>query len=232
MKTYIVTKTVSATPAWRVDGKVYPKDGAMPRSMNREDGYEVVHEDGSKTWLSKKEFEDFYKKAETFLDRLKNEYQDLYKKTVDLNFFIDTKKFNEIEDDYQKFLLKLQHQEMLDYFDILATRIERLSDIPESFLTVMNFGMAIKALKLGYIVRRREWDCGLCVIKQVSAHITEEIIPKMQSLPQSAKKLILNNTGFIDYKNQCLLYNTNLGIANSWTPTIDDVFAEDWEIIE
>ena len=42
MKKYIGTKVVDATPAWRVDGKVYLKDEAVPKSMNREDGYKVL----------------------------------------------------------------------------------------------------------------------------------------------------------------------------------------------
>ena len=46
MKKYIGTKVVNATPAWRVDGKVYLKDDALPKSMNREDGYKVVYEGG------------------------------------------------------------------------------------------------------------------------------------------------------------------------------------------
>ena len=53
MKKYIGTKQVSATPAWRIDGKVYPKDGEVPRSMNREDGYKVVYEDGYESWSLK-----------------------------------------------------------------------------------------------------------------------------------------------------------------------------------
>lgn len=67
--------------------------------------------------------------------------------------------------------------------------------------------------------------------KLVEAHITEEIIPKMQSLPQSAKDLILNGNKFIDYTSQCLIYNENTGRADSWVPSISDVFAEDWEIV-
>lgn len=46
MKKYIGTKEVNATPAWRVNGVVYPKDGAVSQAMNREDGYKVVYEDG------------------------------------------------------------------------------------------------------------------------------------------------------------------------------------------
>lgn len=98
--------------------------------------------------------------------------------------------------------------------------------------SIMNFGNAIEALKQGDAIRRRGWNGkGLFVIKQVPAHIESDIIPKMQSLPQSAKDLILSGKGFIDYTSQCLIYNENTGRADSWVPSISDVFAEDWEIV-
>lgn len=97
----------------------------------------------------------------------------------------------------------------------------------------MNFGDAIKILKQGGVIRRKGWNGkGLVVFKQVPAHIDSDIIPKMQSLPQSAKDLILGSKGFIDYTSQCLIYNENTGRADSWVPSISDVFAEDWEIVQ
>ena len=162
MKKYIGTKQVSATPAWRIDGKVYPKDGAVPRVMNREDGYKVVYEDGYESWSPKDVFEKAYRESGT-----------------------------------------------------------------------MTFGTAIELLRQGKSIRRKGWNGkGLFVIKQIPAHIESNIIPKMQSLPQSAKDLILAGKGFIDYTNQCLIYNENTGRADSWVPSISDVFAEDWEIVE
>ena len=99
--------------------------------------------------------------------------------------------------------------------------------------SVMGFGDAIEVLKQGGAVRRSGWNGkGLMVFKQVPAHIESDIIPKMQSLPQSAKDLILKGKGFIDYTSQCLIYNENTGRADSWVPSISDVFAEDWEIVE
>lgn len=99
--------------------------------------------------------------------------------------------------------------------------------------SVMCFGDAIEVLKQGGTVRRSGWNCkGLMVFKQVPAHIEGDIIPKMQSLPQSAKDLILKSKGFVDYTSQCLIYNENNGRADSWVPSISDVFAEDWEIVE
>ena len=97
----------------------------------------------------------------------------------------------------------------------------------------MPFGMAIELLHQGKSIRRKGWNGkGLFVIKQVPARIESNIIPKMQSLPQSAKDLILAGKGFIDYTSQCLIYNENTGRADSWVPSISDVFAEDWEIVE
>ena len=99
--------------------------------------------------------------------------------------------------------------------------------------SVMGFGDAIEVLKQGGTVRRSGWNGkGLMVFKQVPAHIESDIIPKMQSLSQSAKDLILRSKGFIDYTSQCLIYNENNGRADSWVPSISDVFAEDWEIEE
>ena len=99
--------------------------------------------------------------------------------------------------------------------------------------SVMCFGDAIEVLKQGGTVRRNGWNGkGLMVFKQVPAHIESDIIPKMQSLPQSAKDFILKGKGFVDYTSQCLIYNENNGRADSWVPSISDVFAEDWEIVE
>ena len=63
MKKYIGTKVVNATPAWRVDGKVYLKDDAVPKSMNREDGYKVVYEGGYESWSPKDVFEKAYREV-------------------------------------------------------------------------------------------------------------------------------------------------------------------------
>lgn len=99
--------------------------------------------------------------------------------------------------------------------------------------STMDFGDAIEVLKQGGVIRRKGWNGkGLVVFKQVPAHIGSDIIPKMQSLPQLAKGLISKESGFINYTSQCLIYNTNTGRADSWVPSISDVFAEDWEIVE
>ena len=113
----------------------------------------------------------------------------------------------------------------------LASRISTIAKSRAS--SVFSFSEAIKLLQKGKAIRRSGWNGkNLFVIKQVPAHIESDIIPKMQSLPQSAKDLIMNGKGFIDYTSQCLIYNGNTGRADSWVPSISDVFAEDWELVE
>lgn len=57
----------------------------------------------------------------------------------------------------------------------------------------MNFGQAIEALKEGKMIQREGWNGkGLFVFMQIPSTITADIIPKMQSLPQSVKDLFAN----------------------------------------
>lgn len=199
---------------------------------NNEEGYIVEYEDGYKSWSPKEVFEKAYKCADTFIDRLYIEHSDLMEKFEKCATFVDSEKFREVvKDDYPAFLLSLQRDLMERYAAILEQRMA-LAKGETSITTLprMSFGIAIWALKFGLAIRRSGWN-GLFVIKQIPAHIGSDVIPKMQSLPQSAKDLILKGKGFVDYTSQCLIYNENTGRADSWVPSISDVFAEDWEIV-
>nr|DAF50668.1 MAG TPA: Protein of unknown function (DUF2829) [Myoviridae sp. ct04y17] len=235
MKKYIGTKQIEAEPMTRGDawGKHLLRE--KPSTENFDDeGYHVRYEDGYESWSPKDTFEKAYKIADTFLDRLHIEMRDLYEKMDKLSPFIESGKIDEIvTDKYQNHLLRLQHRIMSRYINVLECRIGRLDGSPEAPLHQMSFGDAIEILKQGGAIRRSGWNGkGLMVFKQVPAHIESDIIPKMQSLPQSAKDLILKGKGFIDYTSQCLIYNENTGRADSWVPSISDVFAEDWEIVD
>lgn len=97
----------------------------------------------------------------------------------------------------------------------------------------MDFGKVIEALKCGLAVRRKGWNGkGMFVVKQIPSHIECGIIPTMQSLPQSAKDILLSReNAHIDYTNQMLIINSE-GRADSWVPSSSDVFAEDWEVVQ
>ena len=96
----------------------------------------------------------------------------------------------------------------------------------------MDFGKAIIALKQGKAIQREGWNGkGLFVVKQIPASINADIIPKMQSLPKSAKDILMSRENpHIDYTNQMLIVNPD-GRADSWVPSSSDVFAEDWRVI-
>lgn len=126
LKKYIGTKEVSATPAWKIDGTVYPKDGVVPRSMNRKDGYKVVYEDGYESWSPKDVFEKAYKPSDTVLDRLKIERYELRERIEKLEDFIE-QDFSETAKkagSLQAALLVCQRSYMVDYLNVLETRID------------------------------------------------------------------------------------------------------------
>lgn len=93
----------------------------------------------------------------------------------------------------------------------------------------MNFGEAIERVKTrSYIARRANWDDDTFIFAQVPADINEETIPKMQSLPDVVKcELIHRDFTSLDYQNQICKFDD--GIITYYTPTGDEIFANDWE---
>lgn len=95
----------------------------------------------------------------------------------------------------------------------------------------MNFGQAIEELKNGKLLARSGWTgTGMFVVKQIPATIGLDIIPKMQSLSDSAKAYLIGRGQPISYTNQMLIVNAQ-GKADSWVPSSSDCFAEDWYIV-
>lgn len=131
MKKYIGTKEVSATPAWQIDGTIYPKDGVVPRSMNRKDGYKVVYEDGYESWSPKDVFEKAYKLAETPLDKLKIECDELKERIENIEALLGNKISEGVKKTGgvpQAALLIIQRSHMVNYLDVLETRIDLMED--------------------------------------------------------------------------------------------------------
>lgn len=93
----------------------------------------------------------------------------------------------------------------------------------------MNFEKAIKRVKTrSYIVRRANWDDNVFIFAQVPADINEETIPKMQSLPEVVKREITEaGITSLSYQNQICKFNN--GNITYYTPTGNDIFADDWE---
>lgn len=101
-------------------------------------------------------------------------------------------------------------------------------------MATLTFGQAIELLNEGKMITRKAWVTGLFVFKQVPSTINKDIVPKMQSLPQSVKNEFQRRfdspseqIDSISYSDQLVL----VGLSNmitGWSPTPSDVLATDW----
>lgn len=238
MKKFIGTKQVSAEPM--TYGEAHTKglirENAYVAGNNDKPGYFVEYADGYQSWSPADVFEKAYKVAETPLDRVNIEVADLMDRANKLGSFIynqnDGKDFQALELGTRATLIAQDHM-MGAYLKLLCLRESCMAGNIDCQLRDLTFEQILPLIKEGFAVRRNGWNGkGLMVFKQVPAHIGSDIIPKMQSLPDEAKRLILDSGNHIDYVSQCLIFNPATGEANSWVPSISDVFANDWELVK
>lgn len=97
----------------------------------------------------------------------------------------------------------------------------------------MNFQEALQAMNDGYAVRRRNnWPKEYVVFAQISQMVDADIIPRMTSVPQQVKDLVLTKgNSLICYHDQCIMLNVENGDAQYFVPTIANCNATDWEIV-
>lgn len=234
MKQYTGTKTVKAMSMTM--GEAYErkllKEGVRPSECETDKaGYLVEYEGGYQSWSPAEPFEKAYKVADTPLDRMSIEENELVDRVEKLTAFIRGDKFKEL-DITTRAMLAVQYSSMSAYLHVLRLRSTKMES-KDGSCSGISFGSAIALLKSGFALRRAGWNGkGLFVVKQVPSHITADIIPNMQSLPQSAKDIIMaRKEPHIDYTNQMLIINPD-GRADSWVPSSSDVFAEDWEVVD
>lgn len=234
MKKYIGTKHIEAEPMTM--GEAYEKNllqaGRVPNESEKDNaGYHVKYEGGYESWSPAEPFEKAYEVADTPFDRMTIEENELTDRIKKLTSFISGDKFDEL-DSATRAMLTSRYESMREYLAALCMRSTKMESGEGSY-TNFSFGVAVNLLKHGFVVRRQGWNCkNMFIVKQVPAHIDSDVIPNMQSLPQSAKDLILGGKGYIDYMSQCLIYNSNTGRADSWVPSMSDIFSDDWEIVE
>ena len=130
MKKYIGTKLIEAEPMTRGDawGKHLLRE--KPSTENFDDeGYHVRYEDGYESWSPVKPFEEAYKCADSFLDRLVIEQKDLAAKLEKLCLFVESPKFEEsVKDENQRRLLLAQREYMGEYLNIINQRVKLLKE--------------------------------------------------------------------------------------------------------
>lgn len=108
-------------------------------------------------------------------------------------------------------------------------------------LEIFNFGTAIEILRTGGAIARKGWNGkNMFVCKQKPSEVNGNIIPKMTSLFDPAKALLHDynldgtdeeDTRPIFYVHQMIIVNTLTREINSWVPSVSDIFAEDWYLV-
>lgn len=124
MKKYKGTKVVLAEPMNELTA--VELGYTRPNEDNHEwrEGYHVVYPDGYHSWSPKNVFEEAYKSFETYIDRVKIEKAELNERMKNLDKFIHSEKFGNLDDEDQSLLLG-QFGAMLSYFHILKRRIAK-----------------------------------------------------------------------------------------------------------
>lgn len=134
MKQYIGTKSVKAEPMTM--GEAYEckllKEGIRPSECETDKaGYLVEYEGGYQSWSPAEPFEKAYRPSETFLDRLRIEYNEVKTRFEGLQRYLANKNFDAIANQVgarQAALILIQHTFMKEYVDILEVRIENLEE--------------------------------------------------------------------------------------------------------
>ena len=125
MKKYIGTKQIEAEPMTM--GEAYEKNllqaGRVPNESEKtKAGYHVKYEGGYESWSPAEPFEKAYKVADTPLDRMVIEYDELKQKIDKLDVFLDSEKFKTL-DGKVKGLLSSQYHIMIAYSIVLSERM-------------------------------------------------------------------------------------------------------------
>lgn len=127
MKKYIGTKVIMAEPMTMTEAQKVLGRELKPATIE-EDGYLVEYKDGYRSWSPKSVFEEAYKPAETFLDRLSIEQHELTEKVDKLRKFLSVEDAQMKVGSFQFVRMTEQLEAMEKYLNILIRRIDDLKD--------------------------------------------------------------------------------------------------------
>lgn len=122
MKQYIGKKTIMAKPMAKSEAEQV-LNRSLADAKGGEDGYLIEYPDGYKSWSPKETFEQAYKVAETYLDRMRIEYADVKERVLKLHTFLMSEEFRALPKEKQA-TLQAQCGAMSAYVEILGQRID------------------------------------------------------------------------------------------------------------
>lgn len=177
---------------------------------------------------------------EAFKERMIAEYVELDERTNKLyEFILKNPKFSEL-DAFKRDMMRKQLEGMNNYRKVLRERMKMEGITHDDLVNYqhpyqnLSFGEALQALEAGKCIRRESWVGDKFVVKQIDSDIPAEVVPKMQSLPDSAKQFIGKTAnGDIHYRNQCLIVKQypSSTVATNYVPDWNDMFAKDWIVL-
>lgn len=176
---------------------------------------------------------------EAFKVRLIQEYNELNERIGKLSNFLKNPNGVELSEKMMA-VMGGKQVAMEEYSRKLWERMEMLGITSEDVMNPnytgqnMSFGEALQALEAGKCVARKGWITTCFVVKQIDSDIPAEVVPKMQSLPDSAKQFIGKTAnGDIHYRNQCLIVKQypSSTVATNYVPDWNDMFAKDWMVL-
>jgi hypothetical protein len=225
LQDYVMAKPMSENEARRLLGE--------PAEQFSEPGYLVEYSNGNKSWISKADFEGVSRIADTFVDRMDIEIDELDEKRNKLRNFVESDDFKKLASG-ERALLLAQNAIMHSYHKQLATRyLVAKSDTALKNIALANarFNIfeAVTLMHEGYCVAREKWGVVKFLTRQIPCEIAEKDIDGMKSLCQRAKDLIKKSRRkSIMYRNQVLSYDIVTGVATYYQPTMEDVESDDW----
>lgn len=95
---------------------------------------------------------------------------------------------------------------------------------------LVSFEDAQEALEQGKLIRHHSWVKGKFAYKQVPNNVPNDVIPKMASVPQEVKDLLMARGIDLKFRNQINVVSPN-GLATSWSYKGTDTEEEAWEIL-
>lgn len=124
MKKYLGTKLVTAKPMTREDAEAVLGKFIKPAKQEYSgEGYLVRYEDGYQSWSPKEVFDEAYKPADNFLDRLIIERDEVQQRLSSLTSALMQEDFQEKVGSKQYYWMQEQRNAMEIYVEVLNKRI-------------------------------------------------------------------------------------------------------------
>lgn len=129
-------------------------------------------------------------------------------------------------------------KEKLDYIDrtynddLVHCNSERIKIINWQFIygsdINMSFSAALKRLKDGYIVKRRCWQDKRLYATSGSVLDVDDLKPETKAF---VRPFIAGRSDQIEIKTHIDMIDNDGTIIIGWSPSQEDMFAEDWEVL-